>query len=185
MKFIKFIHRYVPPNLRFPNTKADIISRWVRSEKSKGWGYQNKLSSVIWFLELSQHYSTAEYHDYTENRLQWRHNEHDSVWNHQPRDCLLNRLFRRRSKRTWKLRVTGLCVGNSLGPVNSPHKWPVTRKKFQFDDVIMTDGTVCCLYGYTVPPAWWRLSFFIIYIAHVAAVKLVWYVCLIPRKQCS
>ena len=27
--------------------------------------------------------------------------------------CLLNRLFRRKSKRTSKLRVTGLCVGNS------------------------------------------------------------------------
>ena len=24
------------------------------------------------------------------------------------------------------------------GPVNSPHKWPVTRKKFPFDDVTMT-----------------------------------------------
>ena len=23
------------------------------------------------------------------------------------------------------------------GPVKSPHKWPVTRKKFPFDDVIM------------------------------------------------
>ena len=23
------------------------------------------------------------------------------------------------------------------GPVNSPHKWPVTRKIFPFDDVIM------------------------------------------------
>ena len=36
-----------------------------------------------------------------------------------------------------KLRVTGLCVGNSPGPVNSPHKGPVTRKMFPFDDVIM------------------------------------------------
>ena len=45
--------------------------------------------------------------------LQWRHNEHDGVSNHQPYDCLLNRLFRRRSKKTSKLRVTGLCVGNS------------------------------------------------------------------------
>ena len=36
-----------------------------------------------------------------------------------------------------KLRVTGLCVGNSAGPVNSPHKWPVTRKMFPFDDVLM------------------------------------------------
>ena len=49
---------------------------------------------------------------------------------------LLNRLFRRRSKKTSKLRVTGLCVGNSPGPVNSPHKGPVTRKMFPFDDVI-------------------------------------------------
>ena len=37
----------------------------------------------------------------------------NGVPNHQPRDCLLNRLFRRRSKKTSKLRVTGLCVGNS------------------------------------------------------------------------
>ena len=33
--------------------------------------------------------------------------------NHQPQDCLLNRLFRHRSKKTSKLRVTGLCEGNS------------------------------------------------------------------------
>ena len=45
--------------------------------------------------------------------LQWRHNGHDGVSNHQPHGCLLNRLFRRRSKKTSKLRVTGLCAGNS------------------------------------------------------------------------
>ena len=27
--------------------------------------------------------------------------------------------------------------GIHRGPVNSPHKWPVTRKKFSFDDVIL------------------------------------------------
>ena len=27
--------------------------------------------------------------------------------------------------------------GNHREPVNSPHKWPVTRKMFSFDDVIM------------------------------------------------
>ena len=68
--------------------------------------------------------------------LQWRHNDHDGVSNHQPHACLLNRLFRRRSKKTSMLRVTGLCVGNSPGPVNSPQR-PVTRKMFPFDDVIM------------------------------------------------
>ena len=45
--------------------------------------------------------------------LQWRRNERDGLSNHQPHDCLLNRLFRRRSKKTTKLRVTGLCEGNS------------------------------------------------------------------------
>ena len=69
--------------------------------------------------------------------LQWRHNERDGVSTHQPHDCLLNRLFRCRSNKTSKLRVTGLCEGNSRWPVNSPHKGPVTRKMFPFDDVIM------------------------------------------------
>ena len=45
--------------------------------------------------------------------LHWRHNDHGGVSNQQPHDCLLNRLFRRRSKKTSKLRVTGLCAGNS------------------------------------------------------------------------
>ena len=45
--------------------------------------------------------------------LQWRHNEGDGVSDHQHHDCLLNRIFRRRSEKTSKLRVTGLCAGNS------------------------------------------------------------------------
>ena len=73
--------------------------------------------------------------------LRWRHNEWDGVSNHQPHDCLLNRLYRRRSKNTSKPHVTGLCAGNS--PVNSPHKWPVTRKLFPFDAVIMVIRTFC------------------------------------------
>ena len=46
--------------------------------------------------------------------LHWRHNDHDGVSNHQPHCCLLNRLFGRRSKKTWKLRVTCLCAGFHL-----------------------------------------------------------------------
>ena len=47
------------------------------------------------------------------NSLQWCHNGHDGISNHQPQDCLLNCLFKRRSKKTSKFRVTGLCAGNS------------------------------------------------------------------------
>ena len=52
--------------------------------------------------------------------LRWRHDGCDSVSNHQPHDCLLNRLFRHRSKKTSKLRVTGLCAGNSPGTGEFP-----------------------------------------------------------------
>ena len=59
------------------------------------------------------------YHPYEHGHIQqsqplhWRHNERDGVSNYQPPDCLLNSLFKRRSKKRSKLRVIGLCVGNS------------------------------------------------------------------------
>ena len=43
--------------------------------------------------------------------LQWRHNERDGVSNGRPHDCLPNRLFRRRTKKTSKLRITGPFLG--------------------------------------------------------------------------
>ena len=81
--------------------------------------------------------------------LHWRHNDHDGVSNHQPHGCLLNRLFRHRSKKTSKLRVTDLCVGNSPGPVNSPHKGPVTRKCFN----LMTSSCSSCFISSTTTDA--------------------------------
>ena len=56
----------------------------------------------------------------TTDALQLRHNGRDSVSNHQPHDCSLNRLFRRRSKKTSKLRVTGLCERDSPGTREFP-----------------------------------------------------------------
>ena len=86
--------------------------------------------------------------------LQWRHNDHDGVSNHQPRGCLLKRLYMRWSKKTSKLRVTGLCEGNSPGPVNSPHKGPVTRKMLPFDAVIIILALIIslCLTTYRCHP---------------------------------
>ena len=46
----------------------------------------------------------------TVSTLQWRHNGRGGVSNHPPYQCVLNRLFRHRSKQTSKLCVTGLCV---------------------------------------------------------------------------
>ena len=67
---------------------------------------------------------------------EWRHNVRDCVSNHQPHDYLPNRSFRRRSKNTSKLRVNGV-RGIHRWSVISPHKGPVTRKMFLFDDVII------------------------------------------------
>ena len=106
-----------------------------------------RIKSMCIFYEIycvlqENYHETLKVHCETKLRfpvsLHWRHNDHDGVSNHQPHGYLLNRLFRRRSKKTSKLRVTGLCVGNSPGPVNSPHNGPVTRKMFPFDDVIMS-----------------------------------------------
>ena len=68
-----------------------------------------EIVSMTW-----RHNTTAVY------SLQWRHNGHGSVSNHQHHDFLLNRLFRRRSKKTLKPRVTGLCAGNSPGTGEFP-----------------------------------------------------------------
>ena len=85
--------------------------------------YPEKLSDEFNDISNSKA-SIHSIHSKKKNSLQWRHNEHDGVSNHQLYDCLLNRLFRRRSKTISKLRVTGLCVGNS------PVTGPVMRKMF-------------------------------------------------------
>ena len=66
-----------------------------------------KWSWVIWVKSIA-------------TTLQWSHNRRDCVSNHQPYDRLLNRVFRSRSKKTSKLRVTGLCPGNSPGTDEFP-----------------------------------------------------------------
>ena len=55
---------------------------------------------------------------------------------HQPHHRLLNHLFRRISKHQSSVSLA-FVRGIHRWPVNSPHKWPVTRKMFPFDDVIM------------------------------------------------
>ena len=89
--------------------------------------------------------SDSEIYDITQeivHGITRRHNEHDGVSSHQPHDCLLNRLFRHKWKKTLKLRVTGLCEGNSPVTGEFPHKGPVTQKMFLFDDVIMNQREI-------------------------------------------
>ena len=58
--------------------------------------------------------------------------------NHQPHDCLLNHLFRCRSKKKHQSSTSLAFVrGIHWWPVNSPHKWPITQQMFPLDDVVM------------------------------------------------
>ena len=62
--------------------------------------------------------------------LPWRHDERNGVPNHRRLICLLNRVFRRRPKKTSKLRGTCFCEGNPLVTGGSLHKGPVTGRCF-------------------------------------------------------
>ena len=81
-------------------SNAETVSIWWR---------HHELCVRFALCCVPRQYGTGQFYP----SLHWLHNEHDGVSNHRRLDCLLNRLFRRRSKKTSKLRVTGLCDGNS------------------------------------------------------------------------
>ena len=102
-----------------------------RSGGLKKWYPTNLSVSSVAFNEICRNvfgsvvmrcvmWITSKIHWFMCKSLHWRHNDHVGVSNHQPRGCLLNRLFRRRWKKTSKLRVTGLCAGNSPGTGEFP-----------------------------------------------------------------
>ena len=88
---------------------------------------------------------------HSQKSLWWRHNGHDGVSNLQPHHYLLNRLFGCRSQKTSNSALLAFVRGIHRGTMNSPHKWPVTRKMFPFHDVIMSKSEItvelCCICG--------------------------------------
>ena len=89
--------------------------------------------------------------------LRWRHDGRDSVSNHQPHDCLLNRLVRRRSKKTSKLRVTDLCVGNSPGTGKFPAQMVSNADNVSiwWRHHVTTDDLATHVSRFTSLPLWW------------------------------
>ena len=69
--------------------------------------------------------------------LPWHHNGRGGVSNHQPHDCLLNRLFRHSSKKTSTFRVTGLCEGNSPVTGEFPTQRASNVENVSIGDVII------------------------------------------------
>ena len=76
---------------------TDNLSRcWITVNRTSGITFQRK-----WSLNTFESYKTFSYMEMSSKiSLQWHHNGLDGVSNHQPRHCLLSRLFGRRSKKT-------------------------------------------------------------------------------------
>ena len=68
----------------------------------------------------------------------WRHNGRHGVSNHRHLDHLLNHLFRRRSKRIPKLRVTDIWKGNPPVTGGLPTQRASNAEMYLFDDVMMS-----------------------------------------------
>ena len=92
----------------FPHPPGDhklLLTLHHQIQISRGYRWIN------WYLTAYQHPGILPSDTWIQiQTLQWRHNERDGVSNHQPYDCLLSRLFRRKSKKPPKLHVTGLCA---------------------------------------------------------------------------
>ena len=115
-----------------------LICTKIEQQVSRKWKslvcideFQISDSFEFWYVrELLLHYRWRVMHHHAQNKLKIP--THYSVvimgtMTYQITNLmigLLNRLFKFRSKKTPKFRVTDLCEGNS------PHKWPVTRKMF-------------------------------------------------------
>ena len=112
-------------------------------------------------------YITRSCHPRGIHPLQWRHNGRDSVSNHQPYHYLLNRLFRCRSKKTTKLRVTCPCAGTSPGTGEFPAQMASNADFVPFDDVIMHLFRLWPTSKKMNHSIWWRHHAIISFMAHI------------------
>ena len=74
--------------------------------------------------------------------LQWRHNGHDTITSQiTSLTIVYSIVYSDTDQRKHQSSASLAFVrGIHRGPVNSPHKWPVTRQMFPFDDIIMSHG---------------------------------------------
>ena len=99
---------------------------------------------------------------FTEYPLQWRQNGCDGVSNHQPHHCGLNHLFSAYQRKHQSSASLAFVSGIQQWPVNSPHKWPPTRKMFPFYDAMMPWQYILCRH-------WSRRYVVFIIVLHIVA----------------
>ena len=89
-----------------------VVEYYILQSHSPAW-------TIMWFIRVRGH------------------NECNGISNHLCLQCLPKCLFRRRSKKTSKLRITALFERNPPVMGGFPHKGPVMQRMFPFDDIIM------------------------------------------------
>ena len=90
--------------------------------------------------------------------VQWRHNGSDGVSIHQPRHCLPIVCSDADERKHHSSASLAFVRGIHRWPVNSPHKWPVMRKMFPFDDVIMVNVCFALLMIVAIQVTFFRMS---------------------------
>ena len=115
------------PGHQYPQWWLNIDFIWPVSYQNITF-IMNSITKHIYFLENEIKSNTA---------LQWHHNEHDGISNHQQLDCLLIICSGADQRKHQNSTSLAFVRGIRWWPVDSPHKGPVTQKMFPCDDIIM------------------------------------------------
>ena len=94
---------------------------------SSVWNQTTAWSTSLYYLALFECGHVLINYTLSCESLQWRHNGHGGVPNHQPHHCLLVPLFRGGSERHQSSALLTFVRGIYRWPVNLPHKGQVTR----------------------------------------------------------
>ena len=123
----------------------DNLLGMIRTFPPPDWSVSSSYICVSGVAWLSQCFLLVfSFQRQSDMALQCRHNY---VSNQQPRECLLNLFDSGADQRKHQSSASlPFARGIHRWPVKSPHKWPVTRKMFPFDDIIMeTIKTTRCV----------------------------------------
>ena len=116
------------------------IWRWVNSSPPSAIYMRQLTGSRLVQVMACRLFSAKPFPEPMMSRsLQWCNNERDGVSNHQPQ-ILYSTINSGTDHRKHQSSASLAFVrGIHRSPVNSPHKWPVTRKMLPFDDIIMDE----------------------------------------------
>ena len=139
-------------NYTFEITAIALMGKWVKRNKTSAYPHMSIGTSILFLriiilfiaclmlvLVTRCNTSTVKCQHCHDNgkTLLCRHNGRDGVSNHQPHDCF-STIYPGTDQRKHQSSASLVFVrGIHQWPVKSPHKWPVRRRMFPFDDVIM------------------------------------------------